>query len=345
MKIDINDLPSRIFEAVEKNTDNTPRPHLGASIIGHPCDRYIWLSFRWIMREKFSGRMLNLFKRGQLEEQQVIYNLRLAGIKIDEIDQKTKKQFSFSDGHFAGSCDGIINSGITESPTKRHIFECKTASHKSFSDLAINGIQKSKPQHYAQLNIYMLKLEIDRAIYLCVNKNDDDIYVERVKLDKEFALKLVEKAQRIISSDRIPEALSVDKTWFQCRFCSSYDFCHKAAIPQEVHCRTCSNITFNRDGTAHCQHWDSEVPTDAQLHGCDHHIIHPDILQIPMEFKDGHVQWKVGDVWVKNGEAARDVFTSAEILADAKGCASMIGDEFAQDTRMELGARVVNYEV
>ena len=341
MKIDLNDIPARIFEAVEKNTNDAPRHHLGASIVGHPCDRYIWLSFRWIMREKFSGRMLNLFKRGHLEEKQVINNLRLAGISIDEVNPKTRKQFSFSDGHFSGSCDGIINNGITGSPNKRHIFECKTASQKSFSDLAINGIQKSKPQHYAQLSIYMLKFEIDRAIYLCVNKNDDDIYVERVKLDKEFALKLVDRAHRIITSDRLPEPLSTSPTWFECKFCAAHAICHKGAIAQEVHCRSCSHVTFMREGKAHCQHWDAQIPTDAQIAGCDHHIIHPDLVPFPMHIEDGNVSWKVGDTLVRNGEAAHDVFSSAEILADAKACASVIGDEFAKQARVEFNARIV----
>lgn len=42
-----------------------PRPHMGCSLLGHPCDRYLWLSFRWASQEQFSGRMLRLFRRGQ----------------------------------------------------------------------------------------------------------------------------------------------------------------------------------------------------------------------------------------------------------------------------------------
>ena len=36
-----------IFEHYEKTADRQGRPHLGASEIGHECDRYLWLSFRW----------------------------------------------------------------------------------------------------------------------------------------------------------------------------------------------------------------------------------------------------------------------------------------------------------
>ena len=49
-----------------------PRAHLGCSVLGDPCDRKIWLQFRWAIQEQFKGRVLRLFRRGQNEEQQVI---------------------------------------------------------------------------------------------------------------------------------------------------------------------------------------------------------------------------------------------------------------------------------
>ena len=337
----IETLSDKIYQGIKDASDNKPRSHLGASIIGHSCDRYLWYSFRWIAREDFDGRMLRLFRRGQDEELPLVGDLRRAGLKISDIDQKTKRQFSFKDGFFAGSMDGIIHSGVPEAPNKEHILEIKTHSKKSFEALEKAGVEKSKPMHYAQMQAYMGAMSIDRALYVSVCKDDDHIYTERVRFDKAIYESIKERAQRIIASDRIPEPMSTDPTWFECKFCSASDVCFGKKIANEVHYRTCSNVTFFPTGKAHCQHWDAEIPTDAQINGCDHHIIHPDILQIPMEFKDGHVQWKVGDIWVKNGEAARDVFTSAEILADTKGCASMIGDDFAQDARIELGARLV----
>jgi hypothetical protein len=45
-----------------------PRLHLGGSMLGHPCDRWLWLSFRWAVREKFPGRIRRLFRRGNNEE-------------------------------------------------------------------------------------------------------------------------------------------------------------------------------------------------------------------------------------------------------------------------------------
>ena len=43
------------------------RPHMGASLIGHNCDRYIWLTWRWAHKPEFKGRILRLFSTGQRE--------------------------------------------------------------------------------------------------------------------------------------------------------------------------------------------------------------------------------------------------------------------------------------
>ena len=46
----------------------------------------------------------------------------------------------------------------------------------------------------------------------------------------------------------------------------------------QKNCRTCANSTPERDGTWHCEHWGATIPNlDAQLAGCDSHVIHPDL--------------------------------------------------------------------
>ena len=43
-----------IVEAVDSSmVQELPRTHLGISQVGHPCERYLWLSFRWPVIEKF----------------------------------------------------------------------------------------------------------------------------------------------------------------------------------------------------------------------------------------------------------------------------------------------------
>ena len=109
----------------EKN-DKPFREHLGISLLGHPCDRYLWLSFRWAIAPVFPGRMLRLFRRGHLEEDTVIADLKAIGCVLNE--RQTRVDF----GSFvSGSCDGIITSGLPGHENKKFVLEIKTHSKKS----------------------------------------------------------------------------------------------------------------------------------------------------------------------------------------------------------------------
>jgi hypothetical protein len=140
-----------------------PRPHMGASMLGHPCDRWLWLSFRWAVQAEFPGRILRLFRRGHLEERQIVSDLRAIGIDI----RSTSEHQSRVDlgCHVSGSLDGIIESGVPEAPKARHVAEFKTHSLKSFEKLLSAGVEKSKPEHYIQMQACMWITGMDHWEY------------------------------------------------------------------------------------------------------------------------------------------------------------------------------------
>ena len=110
---------SKIVELIDehhrKNTD-TQRGHMGGSILGHKCERYLWYMFRWTFKEHFSGRMRRLFRRGQLEERVIVADLRAIGIDIREVgNNQAKVDFGT---HISGSVDGIIVKGVPGILTK-----------------------------------------------------------------------------------------------------------------------------------------------------------------------------------------------------------------------------------
>lgn len=282
----MNSTVNAVYEAIEKRTDQSPRSHLGASQIGHGCDRFLWLSFRWAVREKFSGRMLRLFRRGQEEEQYVVADLRAAGMDVVEADPDTGRQFNFGVGHFGGSMDGIINSGVPESPKTPHVLEIKTHSLKSFKDLVKHGVEQAKPMHYAQMQIYMHARGLERALYFAVCKDNDELYTECVKLSKPFAERLFKRAEYITTTDRMPEPLSNDATWYECKFCPASGMCFSSKPTRRVNCRTCAKSTATADGKWHCAEWDDFIPTKAQHAGCGHHVLHPDLVPLPFEPTD-----------------------------------------------------------
>jgi hypothetical protein len=312
------------------------RAHLGCSLLGHPCDRWLWLSFRWAVVEQFSGRMLRLFRRGQNEEALVVRDLRAIGIDV----QGTQARVNFG-AHVSGSLDGICESGVPEAPRSRHVLEIKTHSKKSFDALAKDGVQKSKPQHWLQMQTYMHGKGIMRALYVAVCKDDDRLHIERIHYDKEAAQKAIERGKRITLAERIPPPISTDPTWFECRFCPAHAFCHKQEPTRHANCRTCAHSTPKADSTWRCERHEADgIPKEFQVQGCDDHVLHPDL--VPWQFEpsdDGHsVTWLVNGQRIPNGtggyksreivanvdalsdpivQAAKDIWPGAEVISDA----------------------------
>lgn len=316
-----------------------PRPHMGASGLGHPCDRWLWLSFRWAVLPEFPGRILRLFRRGQNEEATIISDLRAIGMDVRKVSSQHRVDFG---SHVSGSLDAIIDAGVPDAPKTKHVAEFKTHSKKSFDALVKDGVEKSKPEHFVQMQVYMAGTGLDRALYLAVCKDDDRIHTERVKFDKDVALPAIERGQRIALSDRMPEPLSADPSWYQCKFCDGHDQCFGSKTTKEVNCRTCAMATPLSDSTWHCAKWDSVIPLDSQRTGCEGHVLHPDL--VPWKRKDGPDEftavYEINGTTVANGDPEIEgVFSSRELLANANACAS--GDPVIADMRKTWGARVV----
>ena len=327
---------TNLIDQYHEGQQERPRSHMGCSTLGHPCDRWLWLSFRWAVVEKFDGRILRLFRRGQNEEATIVRDLRAIGIDI-RFTGKVQQRVDF-DSHVSGSLDGIIETGVPEAPLKRHVAEFKTHSKKSFDDMVKNGVEKSKPAHYIQMQVYMRGTGIDRALYLAVCKDDDRIYTERVRYNPDVATKAIERGKRIALADRMPEPLSADPSWYQCRFCPAHSFCHKAEPTKHANCRTCAHSTAKANSTWRCERHEADnIPVDFQHKGCDDHIIHPDLVPWPMiPSEDGlSVMWKIGDRVIENGANG---YKSREIVANPSAC----GDPMVEEAKALFdGAEIV----
>lgn len=331
-----------LIDAAHEKRAEEPRPHLGCSALGHPCDRWLWLSFRWAVQPQFPGRILRLFRRGQMEEAAIVSDLRAIGIDVRHTGG-AQSRVDFG-AHVSGSIDGIIESGVPEAPKARHIVEFKTHSLKSFDDLAKSGVQKAKPEHWMQMQLYMRGTEIDRALYVAVCKNDDRLYTERIHYDRETAQWAVERGHRITLSDRMPPPVSTDPSWYQCKFCAAHEFCHETLTTKHVNCRTCAHSTAKPDSTWRCErHQADAIPAEFQRQGCDSHVLHPDLVpwqRVEMEMLDELTAvYLIEGKPVANGESRQGVFTSRELLANPKACADV--DSFVADMRATFGGRIV----
>lgn len=242
-----------IYTAREKEgRAEEPRRYLGASIVGHECEMYLWLMFRGVIASKFDGRMFRLFERGRREEAEICRDLRSIGCEVWEKDE-SGNQFviSFLGGHFRGHCDAVAV-GLPEAPNKPHIIEMKTHSSKSFADLKKKGIKLAKPMHYAQMMIYMYGMDICDALYFAVNKDTDDLYTERIKLNKAEAESIVARAKRVIETYE-PVKCATREDDYRCKMCEARTVCwHRTgavfACETLIDCRTCCHSTPITEG-------------------------------------------------------------------------------------------------
>lgn len=249
------------------------RSHMGASLIGAECARAIWYGFHWTIKPKFQGRLLRLFNRGHLEEARFIALLLMIGCEVYQQDANGK-QFRISDagGHLGGSGDGVVI-GLPELPQGQPaVIECKTHSDKSFKALQVNGVKEAKFQHYVQMNLYMYKMGIPVALYMAVNKNDDDLYLEIVYLDIKVAEAYLNRGIELVFMPTPPKKLNSSPGFYKCKWCDQRPVCHLKAAPA-INCRTCKYSAAAPDGTWTCGNTQDRltatvIPKEVQLTGC-----------------------------------------------------------------------------
>jgi hypothetical protein len=269
----------RIYRRYVFSHDREERAYLGASVIGSECSRQVWYAFRWAHPpEEFDPRILRLLDTGHREEARIIDDLREGGIYV--FGQRA--EFVALGGHFCGHIDGIA-SGIPEAPKSPHVLEIKTHNDKSFKNLLINGVKKSKPEHYAQMQIYMHYIKHDRGLYVAVNKNDDTIYTELIEYRKKEAEQLELKAKITIAAHHPPPKLHENPDLpaaYVCGWCPAKGVCHDRQ-PARRNCRTCLSSSPVFDGASgewYCNYHDKSLTLEEQRAGCSAHRFLPGLV-------------------------------------------------------------------
>lgn len=305
-------ITAAIDAAVEAAHEEEERTYLGASVIGDPCERKIWYAFRWADEpERFSGRMLRLFETGHVEEARMVEWLRAAGVDVVDRSPETGEQLAISEigGHFRGHLDGEAT-GVPTASVVVHVVEFKTHNAKSFASLKRHGVEASKPAHAAQMQVYMDRRGRTRALYVAECKDNSELYAERVRHDPEQAMRLLAKAERIITSDNAPPRIKDDPAAFPCLFCARADLCHRGKWARR-NCRTCCHACVVLDGNGgwRCEKHNVSLSTEAQRIGCPQHLYLPDLVPGEITDIDESVetvtyQLASGEAWVDGVEAA-----------------------------------------
>jgi len=228
---------NEVYEAAARPRDRDVRHYLGMSEIGGECDRALWYSFRSFPTVPLEGRVIMLFRFGDLIESELVHFLNKAGYAV------TDQQLSFNaiGGHFGGHCDGIIH-GITQEP---HILECKSANRRSFDAFRQGGVRATQPKYYCQCQCYMGYSGLDRALMAIQCKEDSAIYFERIYFNRSEFQTLNDRATLIIYANE-PFARPFKMESRECEWCKHRTYCwypEENTVSSQV-CGTCRYFAF-----------------------------------------------------------------------------------------------------
>lgn len=262
-------MADRIYAYYEKQNEKPIYlARIGASSIGDPCLRSIWLSWRGYDDKKFGGRMLRLFQTGHLQEERIQDDLKNAGFQV-WTHQEDGNQFTYTDetGHFVCKLDGVIK-GVIGAEKTPHDLEIKTHSLKSYDEVKKKGVEKAKPVHFYQMQAGMLYSKLSRALYVALCKNDEDYHIERIRPDSAVREEIQHKIRTLVNATIPPQGVSPDGGAYDCRWCDMKEVCTGQKKPIKT-CRSCQYATvILKDGKWGCMLSKEVLSLDQQREAC-----------------------------------------------------------------------------
>jgi hypothetical protein len=213
-----------------------PRDYLGGSRIGEPCARRLCYELMKVAVDdgaEFSGRMLRVFEAGHRFEEMTIRWLRLAGFDL-RTHKRNGEQFGFSvaGGRFRGHIDGVIVGGPDVGIEYPILFEHKAVRSSSWQQVVKHGVKVSKPIYWAQVQIYMAYLEVERTLFVALDKDTQALRYELVPFDPPAAQELSDKAAdviRAVAAGELLPRISDQPDFYICTFCPYRNRCHALA--------------------------------------------------------------------------------------------------------------------
>ena len=251
MTLDFNPRPSvadRINALVDtaliaEREATQPRTYLGASRLGHACERALQFEFAGAPKDEgadFGGQTLRIFEIGHQLEDLAIRWLRAAGMDLytRKGNRPDGDQFGFSvaGGRIRGHVDGIIaNAPAALGLRTPALWECKTMNAKNWRACVKEGVTVSKPVYAAQIAIYQAYMEPSvpgissaPALFTAINKDTAELHYELVPFDAALAQRVSDRAVRILQAtdagDLLPR-IAANRDFFECRFCSHAERC------------------------------------------------------------------------------------------------------------------------
>ena len=233
-------LTDRINYLIDTATvsDNQDRKYLGASIVGHVCERHVQYHLMaargQVLRKEFPKRILRIFDRGNLYEERARQWLNDAGFIFGR--GSNQKGFTDFGDQFAGHVDGIITGwkhpDVLCPVDLPALWEHKCLGAKNWKKLETDKLKNYSSTYYVQTQIYMHYLGLKRCHFMATNADTMDIYHEIIPYVPVDALDALGKVSRVIQSTDAGELVprcTQDKSYYICKWCDFSSSCWGAS--------------------------------------------------------------------------------------------------------------------
>jgi hypothetical protein len=208
------------------------RDYLGGSRVGEACARRLAYEVVGVPEDPergFDGRTLRIFAVGHAFEDLTINWLRAAGFDLRTRDRRGR-QFGFSTagGRLRGHIDGVILAGPDVGIAWPALFEHKALNDRGWNAVRERGVMAAKPVYWAQVQLYMGYLEVERTLLTALNKNTQALHHELVPFDAAAAQRLSDRAVEIlraVEARELPPRVASTPEHYACRFCPFHDRC------------------------------------------------------------------------------------------------------------------------
>lgn len=270
-------------EAADRGLKRKTRSQrLGVAAVGEECYRKLWFRFRWAKEDKVGtnnhtpGAMRRLWDRGLREEEIFIRWLTASGHRF--IQPEGSKQWRitpFAKGHAAGECDGIGQLPEKYGIEDYFLYEFKTLKEASFKEVKKKGVAKAKDtkKYYDQMQMYGGEFGLKFGLFVCVNKNTDEVYFEIIIMSEALHLEARMKMIEIIESQEAPPRESEARGFWKCNICPYQGVCFDGE-PVDKNCRSCRFALPAENQLWNCLKWNQllpEKPEDGICQGCTAH--------------------------------------------------------------------------
>lgn len=235
---------------------------LGAGRVGHPmapvpyergCERAIWYEMKQYPSEKpFPGKLYRTFSIGHAAEDIIAHNLECAGFTILRFKPNpdgtlSEEQYGFAlafdengNPRYKGFFDGVVINGPAQIKSAAgdvvdlkypFLWENKSANNKKFEKFAAEGVEKSHPNYYGQVQTYMNfgNLFTNPAMLTMLNKDTGEVRPEFIRYNVRHCQAILDRVARILDA-RGPLQLergAVNYESLPCKWCEYKGQCAK----------------------------------------------------------------------------------------------------------------------